>query len=284
MKYAGTVILYQPDKSIKENIMSYLPYIEKLYVVDNSMYENEALLPKSKKIVYINNKQNLGIAKSLNLACDNALKDGFDFILTMDQDSKFKEKEIGQLVSYVNNENGDTIGIISPYHNIITKIKKSSEVIDHPLEVMTSGNLLNLKAYQKVGKFNEDLFIDCVDTWMCLNLKKNGYDIIRLNNVILDHKLGNASIKNFFGKKIICSNHAPIRRYYMMRNTLYLIDEFKNDFPEYCKYLKKVQNHQMVNVLLEKKGFKKFIMMVKGIRDYKKNVKGKYQQGRGKNE
>ncbi len=283
MKYVGTVILYHPEKSIKENIMSYLPYIEKLYVIDNSMYENKALLPKSKKIVYVNNKQNLGIAQSLNLACTKALEDSFDFILTMDQDSKFKEKKISKLFSYVNNNNCDNIGIISPYHNILTKIKKSDEVIDHPLEVMTSGNLLNLKIYQKVGPFNEDLFIDCVDTWMCLNIKKNGYDIVRLNDVILEHKLGNASIKKIFGKNIICSNHAPIRRYYMMRNTLYLIEKFKNDFPLYCKYLKKVQNHQMIIVLLEKNGFKKFIMMLKGIKDYKKNIKGKYQQG-GKNE
>ena len=277
MKYAGTVILYNPEKSIKENILSYLTFIEKLYVIVNSSYNNEDLLPKSKKIVYINNNQNLGIAKSLNLACTKALEENYDFILTMDQDSKFNNQDIANLISYVNNHNCDNIGIISPYHNILTKIKKSDEEIEHPLEVMTSGNLLNLKIYEKVGKFNEDLFIDCVDTWMCLNIKKNGYDIIRLNDVILEHHLGNASIKKIFGKKIICSNHKAIRRYYMMRNTLYLINEFKNDFADYCKYLKKVQNHQMLIVLFEKDGFKKFRFMLKGKKDFKKGIKGKYQ-------
>ena len=201
MKYAGTVILYQPDKSIKENIMSYLPYLDKLYVIDNSLNSNEKLLPKSSKIVYCCNYENLGIAKSLNMACEKAIKDGYDYLLTMDQDSKFINKEIEKLFKYVNNNDCQKVGIISPYHEILTKNVKSSESIEHPFEVMTSGNLVNLKIYQKVGKFNEDLFIDCVDTWMCLNIKKNGYDIIRLNNISLEHKLGNACVKKIFGKK-----------------------------------------------------------------------------------
>ena len=277
MKYAGTVILYQPDKSIKENIMSYLSYLDKLYVIDNSLNSNEKLLPKNAKIEYCCNYENLGIAKALNMTCEKAIKDGYNFILTMDQDSKFNNEDIASLISYVRNNNCDNVGIISPYHNILTKNIKSAEEVEHPLEVMTSGNLLNLKIYEKVGKFNEDLFIDCVDTWMCLNIKKNGYDIIRLNNISLEHKLGNACVKKIFGKKIICSNHNALRRYYMMRNTLYVIEEFGKNFPSYCQYLKRVQNHQMLIVLLEKDGFKKFKYMLKGKRDFKKGVKGKYQ-------
>lgn len=282
MKCAGTVVLYNPLANIKENILSYISFVDKLYVIDNSSKSNENLLPNNKKIQYIFNNENVGIAKALNIACQRAIKDGYDFLLTMDQDSKFLEKDIIKLFEFVNNYNWQNVGIISPYHNILTKNVKSNEDIEHPLEVMTSGNLLNLAVYQKVEKFNEDLFIDCVDTFMCLNLKKNNYDIIRLNNVFLEHHLGNSEIKNIFGKKIILSNHSPLRRYYIMRNTLYVVEKFKNDFPKYCKYLLKVQRHQMIIVLFEKNGFKKFRYMLRGKRDFKKGIVGGKDESKNK--
>ena len=190
---------------------------------------------------------------------------------------KLNNQDIVKLLEFVKNNDCQNIGIISPYHDILTKNLKSNNQLEHPLEVMTSGNLLNLAIYQKVGQFNEDLFIDCVDTWMCLNIKKNGYDIVQLNDISLKHQLGNATLKKIFGKTIICSNHEPIRRYYMMRNTLYVTKYFEHDFPKYCQYLKKVQRHQMIIVLFEQAGFKKFRYMLQGRKDFKKGIKGKYQ-------
>ena len=277
MKFAGTVILYNPLENLKENILSYLPYLDKLYIIDNSLTSHKKILPKSSKIEYYWQEKNLGIAVALNFACQKSLQDGYSFLLTMDQDSKFLNQDIVKLLEFVKNNDCQNIGIISPYHDILTKNLKSNNQLEHPLEVMTSGNLLNLAIYQKVGQFNEDLFIDCVDTWMCLNIKKNGYDIVQLNDISLKHQLGNATLKKIFGKTIICSNHEPIRRYYMMRNTLYVTKYFEHDFPKYCQYLKKVQRHQMIIVLFEQAGFKKFRYMLQGRKDFKKGIKGKYQ-------
>ncbi len=273
MKVAGVVVLYQPDCSWKENIKSYLPYIDLLYVVDNSPEKTKIL--NDHKMITLSSKKNLGMAKALNLAAQRAIKDGYDFLLTMDQDSKFTKDGLLKLIEFIKENDVTKVGIVSPYHVIETNFVKSQENIDYPMEVMTSGNLLNLKAYQEVGGFQDKLFIDCVDTEMCLNLRVHGYEIVRLNDALLYHHLGNTEVKNFFGKKVICSNHNPFRRYYMIRNTMYVTKWYHSFFPQYCKYLRKVQRHQIGKVLLfEKQKGKKIRMMLKGYFDYLRKKEG----------
>ena len=61
----------------------------------------------------------------------------------MDQDSKFEGKNLDKLMEYVVKNNCENIGIVSPYHLIETTSKISKLEIEHSIEVMTSGNLLN---------------------------------------------------------------------------------------------------------------------------------------------
>src|SRR4051812_24739580 len=93
MKLAGTIILYYPEEKVLENVQSYLEQIEKLYVVDNTesnqsgLIENILQLPK---ITYLHDEMNKGIAARLNQVCDLAIEDGYEWLLTMDQDSSFE--------------------------------------------------------------------------------------------------------------------------------------------------------------------------------------------------
>ena len=91
MKLSGTVIWYNPSNDSVINLRTYFPYVEKLYIVDNSEQDNSKLLTEDirTKIEYIPNFQNLGIARALNIGCERAVNDKFEWILTMDQDSKF---------------------------------------------------------------------------------------------------------------------------------------------------------------------------------------------------
>lgn len=278
MDYAGVVVLYNPSEEVKENILTYLSKIKRLYVIDNSENQNnEDKLPKSKKIKYINNHQNLGIAKALNIACQEAINEGFAWILTMDQDSKFHEDNLQKLMDFTENQNKNKVGIVSPYHLIATKIPKSKEEVDYPIEVMTSGNLLNLDAFQKIEGFKEWLFIDSVDTEYCMNLRVHGYEIIRLNKIELEHQLGDHKTYHILGHDVICSNHNYIRRYYITRNIYYVYEMYHDAFPDYCEYLIRILKFQARNILcLEKDKIRKLRNMLRGKRDYKKRVKGKY--------
>ncbi len=278
MKVSGIVTLYYPDKNVKKNILSYLNELDKLYVIDNTPNQtNENILPINSKIYYLPQKKNIGVAAALNLGAKNAIKDGYDWLLTMDQDSCFEKDSIKQMKDFLENTKEKKIGLITPWHVVNTGVKKPKDKIDYPLEVMTSGNIISLKAYSSVGGYKNWFFIDDIDIEYCMNLHVHGYKVIRLNYINLQHDLGNIEVKHLFNRDFVCSNHNYIRRYYMVRNTFYLCDMYKTKFPDYCRFLKRGLRGQLQNILLfEKDKVRKICNMYRGYRDYKKNIKGEF--------
>lgn len=278
IKLAATVTFYNPDSQAANNICSYIDLVEKVYVVDNSTTDNKHLLPDNKKIKYIANYKNVGVAKALNIAAEKAIQDGYQWLLTMDQDSFFKSHELQKMLQYLENlEDVTEIGLISPWHVIKTGVKKPNKEIEDVVEVMTSGNIINLKAYQEIGGYKDWLFIDGIDFDYCMNLNIHGYKVRRLNNCELEHELGDIKVKHVLGRDFVCSNHNYIRRYYMSRNNHYIYDMYHQEFPEYCNMLLKGLDGQFRNILIfEKDKIRKIKNMLRGYRDYKKGITGQY--------
>ena len=286
MKLAGVVVLYNPSSKVRNNIDSYLDSLEKLYVVDNSLEDNSKFY-EDKKIEYISNGKNVGIAAALNMGAKRAIQDKFEWLLTMDQDSAFDKNGIELMLEFLErvrtdkfvqniiSTKYDRIGLISPLHMTIMNPNDQSKGIDSPLNVMTSGNIINLAAYKKIGGFKEWFFIDGVDFDYCLNLRKHKYEIFRLNYIRLQHSLGNGIYKKFFFKEMYSLNHSSTRRYYIVRNRHYLYDLYKNDFPDYCKLeLSRTRREALKILLCEDKKIEKLKAMYRGYRDYKKGIKG----------
>ncbi len=278
MKIAGIVTLYKQDLDVVDNINSYINSLDRLYIVDNNDTDDFKNKIKNPKIEYIPNFKNIGVSTALNIGATKAIKEGYTWLLTMDQDSKFKNpKDVDTMINYIEKADTSKLGLITPWHVINTGVKKQTEDVDHPFEVMTSGNIINLKAYDEVGGFKDSYFIDDIDIEYCMNLNKHGYTIDRLNYIELEHDLGNIEVKHFLNRDFVCSNHNYIRRYYMVRNTFYLCDAYKDIYPEYCKFLKRGLRGQLQNIILfEKDKFRKVRNMYRGYRDYKKKKVGKY--------
>ena len=276
MKIAGTVVWYNPSNENIENIKTYINFVEKLYIIDNSKKDDNKLSEElnNKKIEYIyNNGKNLGISSALNLACEKAKKEDFSWILTMDQDSSFDSKNIKEYFKIFNQIQNNNIGIISPNHllkNDIIKNEEDKEFIDTD-HVMTSGNLLNLSVWEKVGKFDENLFIDEVDSEMCYRMLENGYEIRQLNKVKMSHELGSLEKRNFFFKKISILNHNHIRKYYIMRNKFYMFKNYRKYRIRYGYY---ILNDFFKVIFYEKNKIKKLKYMFKGIKDFFQNKMG----------
>lgn len=237
LKVSGVVVLYHPDSSLVENIQSYINCIEKLYVIDNSGFIDSEVVSEIEKInkcIYVNNERNLGLAQALNIGAQMALDNGADWLLTMDQDSHFREGALMHMIRWLNNNDAKNVGIVSPVHKTAGS---SLKVCTGPVEVstvMTSGNLLNLEAYIEVGPFREDFFIDYVDHEYCLRLKNFSYKILIHCDSVLEHNLGESKYVNFFGFTIIYTSHNRVRRYYITRNRLRIIKEYWLTQPVYC--------------------------------------------------
>lgn len=278
IKLAGVVTLYNPDEEVKNNIKTYLKQLDKLYVIDNTENRaNKNILPRSKKIQYIPNYENLGVATALNIGANMAREEGYGWLLTMDQDSRFNECQLEKMITFLENTSIERIGLISPWHNIKTGAIRPSQSIEEVIEVMTSGNIINLRANEEVGGFKDWLFIDSIDIEYGMNLNKNNYKVIRLNDIELEHELGDIEIKHILGRNFVCSNHNYIRRYYIVRNINYVYDMYHAEFPEYCNFIKNGLKGAFRNVVIfEKDKYRKIRNMFRGYRDYKKGIQGKY--------
>jgi rhamnosyltransferase len=229
---AGCVVLYNADRSIIKNIESYLNFLTVLYVVDNSddidrdLVNDLCLL--SSNIIHIPQYSNIGVASALNLSAQLATKEKFNWLLTMDQDSYFHQTD------FFNKRTGidlnDKIGLIAAsYTNEYDRWQKEYSAEFNEIHfAITSGNIINLKAWSEVGGFEEKLFIDEVDHDYCLKLRQNGYKILISREIVMGHQIGEFYPDDLNGgtankKRIL---HRPVRYYYMSRNVLYLCKKY----------------------------------------------------------
>jgi rhamnosyltransferase len=280
VRIAALVILYNPGENILDNINSYINQVDKVIIVDNSELSNEVLLTRAsfKNFEYIFNNSNIGVAAALNVGAQRAIDQGFDYLLTMDQDSKAANGMVKELLSII--QSSENVGIVSPEHldkDIQSQLKPEGLFIKNVLFTITSGNLLNLDAYKIAGRFLDELFIDHVDHEYCLRLKKNNYKIIKTNRSILYHKLGNPNRKKFFRWTFYPSHHPPLRLYYRTRNRFFVDKLYRKLFPEYVKTDRRNFIRELFEIIaFEKSVWKKIKMIFQGYIDYKKNRLGKY--------
>lgn len=278
MKLAAVVVFYNPSEDNINNIKKYEKSVDRLFVVDNT--DDDLLrINDSKKIKYIKLNKNMGIAYALNKGAKEAIHEKYKWLLTLDQDSKITEKNVLDMKKFIENSKIKNIGLVSPFQDIGSKEEIKDIEYEDMIEVMTSGNIIDLNVYKKIGGFKDWLFIDCVDTDYCMNLHRNGYKVLRLNKVIMKHNLGDVKIHKLFGKEYPCYNHSPIRRYYIARNNLYINSMYNDLFPDYCKHLIRIQKGQVKRILaFEKNKIKKLLMMYRGYKDFKHNRKGVYKK------
>jgi rhamnosyltransferase len=235
IRFAGVVILFNPSLKFIDNIKSYINQVETLFVLDNSElptleFVNE--IKEFKNVHYKWNGGNVGIANALNIGVKLAIEQKYDFLLMMDQDSILSENVIKESIKYISNHSSRNVGILYPYH-IYGNYHRKKEVAPFKelLTADTSGSVLNLKAFNKVGPFMEKLFIDYVDFEYCLRLRLNGFKIIQLNNITLYQELGNMVTKRILFWKVGITNHSPQRIYYRVRNRLFVSLKYFRHFP-----------------------------------------------------
>ncbi|NTW68376.1 MAG: glycosyltransferase [Chlorobiaceae bacterium] len=240
----GIITLYAPPISCVDNIETYLSYIERLYIVDNTPSPRHPITPellrKYPNIELLSCGQNIGIAAALNLAINKGLENNYSWLLTMDQDSYFDADQAKRYFESLAVIDESRVAILSPSHENRPNASGAC-VYEKKDEVMTSGNLLNLSLTRKTGVFNEALFIDSVDHDYCLRANLLGLDVVQAVNCFICHTVGQEySGSFFFGlKRKTFHIHSPKRMYFIVRNGLYISKTYRHAFPVYTKYLQK---------------------------------------------
>ena len=233
------VVLYNPDNEerVQSSLQSILQQVSAVYVFDNSTKENNITFHAN--ITYMTEHENKGIAYALNRIMEKAQADGYEWLVTMDQDSVIPKGLIG---AYKEHTVDDSIGIICP--QVIDSRRSYMDVKEEPKEeyidfCITSASCTRISAWENIGKFDEWLFIDLVDNDFCKRMIASGFTILRLNDLVLNQEFGKIIPKSEktqrfwnriaktlhnenFGKLGYSKFVSPMRVYYTCRNIIYV--------------------------------------------------------------
>ena len=284
MNIVAGIVTYNPDLiRFKKNIERAIIQVNKIFIIDNgskNLIEIKKIIENYSNVELYENKTNLGIAKALNQIICFAKRNKSEWCLLLDQDSICNKNLINCYKKYFNI---DKIAILCPviidenkekYENNLKKIK--NDIIECDFTI-TSGSLLNMMYLNRIGFFDEKLFIDLVDHDFCKRVNINKLKIIRVLNAILYHEVGKAEplkIKrryiNQFGEKsrkpFYRTNHSSIRQYYMARNEIIVAKKYSR----YFNKNKAIFNGLLISftrLFIEKNKIKNFKAINKGILD-----------------
>ena len=220
--YAG-IVLYNPDiDRLRKNIESIKNQVFCVLLLDNNSGNIDIIEKEFSYCTIIKNSKNMGIANALNQLFDRAKRAGAEWLVTLDQDSIASSNLINNYEKHIEKNTGmlcpRIVDINMPYN---TFDGTEVEYITNADEVITSGSMISVECWETVGKYDERLFIDYVDTEFQERVLRANKEIIRVCNSVLRHEVGKMDLHRIGPFRILCSNHSAFRRYYMVRNRLY---------------------------------------------------------------
>lgn len=177
------ITLFNPDVArLEENISSIYGQVDRVICVDNGSDNiksiEDCVLKNWKNITIIKNGKNEGIAKALNQMFEFAIEQQYEYVLTLDQDSVCPDNIIEEYNKYLDEHK---LGSLCP--QCVDRNFKSELNNEDVIEVdkcITSASLVPVSAWNDVGGFNEELFIDFVDHDFVLSLRNMGIEYFRL--------------------------------------------------------------------------------------------------------
>lgn len=261
MTISGIVVTYNPPAEFMDHLEVWMSQVDQLLLVDDGStpewreHACRSIKEKYKRVDFLFNQGNLGIAASLNRGFVRLMEEHQDLAFVFDQDSLPSPGMVAAILDvHQNHPDRSRIAIVAP--NIIIPSANNSFSFLQPrgrfsykrircadqqsLEdvsiVITSGAMYNLDAYRQIGPFREDFFIDYVDTEYCLRARQQGYKIVVACRAQLRHRLGSQIEKRFGPITMHPTFHSPARWYYINRNRIRMIRTYALVFPHWLLY------------------------------------------------
>ena len=211
------------------------------------MNNNESLFDYAtykNKLVYIKKGKNYGLGIPVNEISGIAIRDGFDWMLTFDQDSSAGQGMVSAMREYVESQFCDAnAAIVVPFVKEPAapsnefNFQNGAPAVSYVLSAIQSGSLHRLSTLNKL-RLRGDFFVDYEDLEYCERVILNGYHIVRLNRVNLRHQqdTGDFAIRKLEnGTYFYVGKFSPARYYYIYRNLLYMAKFFAQKDPQKAK-------------------------------------------------
>lgn len=298
MHICAGIITYNPTLTDVSTCLEALcNQVERVIIVDNASKNVKSLqevVNKYTNVTLVKNSQNIGFAKALTQVFEWAKSQGFNWVLTLNDDSVVPSNMISEYKKILENEgnqankanNANQANQVSQENQANNANQKIAIVCSllknrldgtilhskcHEDECITSGSLTSVEAWQEIGGFDEWLEIDGVDFDFSRRLVRAGWKIVECQNVIMEHQIGKARSINLIIKHPIVWNHNAKRKYYIARN-MQVVD-YKMGTYSYAKSLRAVVRDMIFVALWEKNKFAKIRAMIRGFKDGQQKIR-----------
>lgn len=247
VKVAAIIILFNPVFEHLYRLIGVLEdEVDEIFVINNGernwIYEGAKIKLEKNGIKFLEMDKNVGIATALNAGVSAAKAGGYTYCWFFDQDSlpargssglllrnfysyHCKAGELAAVVPIVLDKNSERRlpMLVDVGEGIVGEkfLKNRSEV----MAAITSGMLINTKAWVLTKGAKEPYFIDFVDTEWCFRARSQGYVILCDPEVIFEHRLGEVRPSWLSPKGRVVRQRSAIRTYYFVRNGLLLAGE-----------------------------------------------------------
>jgi rhamnosyltransferase len=234
-RVTAVVAAFRPDDGLRARLDRVARQVDAVVVVDDgsgpdwagTFADLAAAWPDRVRVAVLD--RNSGIAAALNRGVQLALEDGCDAVLTLDQDSTIDDGYVDAALAAADRLASEgrpfgaiAAGVQSGDEVRATKYGDRGDRITPTLEAIQSGLLVPVATFDRVGLFDETLFIDCVDTDFLLRTARAGLPTYLARACAIEHPLGR-SIETP-GMRVTRSGrgsfayHPAWRRYYITRN------------------------------------------------------------------
>jgi len=291
-RVASITVTYNGAASIRRHLQSLRAQTHRLHeivVVDNASSDDTRRLVADEfpEVTLVELGNNVGVAGGLAAGINYAVqKKQYDWIWTFDQDSVPAPDALEQLLTAFDDlsPDNDSVALLAP------TCRHSSSGMSYPAlswlgsgfapselptahdvdfvdMVISSGSLIRSSVVDKVGLPREDFFIDFVDYEYCLRLRKYGFRIALVRDAVLEHSIGSPAMITFLGTEKSWADHASWREYYMARNEIFTIWQYRPFLATKFFVLRRLAQHALGILLFGSEKLACLTMICRGVID-----------------
>lgn len=234
------IVLFHPDEQQLARVVAMRGACDQMLVIDNSPQPDRraALRLGDAGIALLHHGNRHGIAGAFNCGLSALFEQDVDAVALFDQDSTAPVEYFSVMRHRCELLEGRAF-LIGPRifdesdQRYLPELATSGLAVerltvraDAALQrcafLISSGCVISRDAFAHLGRFDEALFIDHVDTEYCLRALLRNVPVYVVPSLVLLHRIGSRRRHQFGPFELTTMNHAGFRRYYSARNAMQL--------------------------------------------------------------
>ena len=294
----AVVVTFHPDDGVFDRLRVIARECDVVIVVDNGSGAEMTKRLGAAGVEVVALAENRGLATALNIGLSRARELGYEWAVTFDQDSTPQAGMVAAL--WATRERFAEPGMVAVVGPRLREERVAHEdhrwvvphercrwwfrrvpCVEHDLAgvafVITSGALMDLRIFAKIGPMDDGLFIDYIDHDYCLRARRLGFEILVSAGAMLGHNLGAKREFAVAGRKVRPTFHSALRLRYMARNRWVLWRRYARAFPHWAAFDGVYSHYNLLRVLVFEDGrLAKLAAVACGTWDGLRGRKGKF--------